>query len=225
MTDYDAIIVGAGHNGLTAAAVLQQAGLRTLILEQNTYSGGMAATVELIDGFRFEIAGSIRFPTASKINSELGLDTLPVIENEIMSVNIGENGEEPMVFHHDPMKMMTEMTEKHGMEAVLGMAQLYGWATGPRKALGRFDALEPPKTIDEMYACAADENERQAIHDMLFGSAMDVIDRYVPDKERHAVIRGMLAFLAVNSTYRGPYTPVAQRVWRSPWPCPRRAAR
>jgi hypothetical protein len=58
----------------------------------------MAATVELIDGFRFEIAGSIRFPTASKINSELGLDTLPVIENEIMSVNIGENGEEPMVF-------------------------------------------------------------------------------------------------------------------------------
>jgi phytoene dehydrogenase-like protein len=58
-----------------------------------------------------------------------------------------------------------------------------------------------------MYACAADENERQAIHDMLFGSAMDVIDRYVPDKERHAVIRGMLAFLAVNSTYRGPYTP------------------
>ncbi|MDC9008391.1 hypothetical protein, partial [Mycobacterium marinum] len=30
MTDYDAIVVGAGHNGLTAAAVLQRAGLRTL---------------------------------------------------------------------------------------------------------------------------------------------------------------------------------------------------
>nr|WP_259593061.1 hypothetical protein [Mycobacterium shottsii] len=27
MTDYDAIVVGAGHNGLTAAAVLQRAGL------------------------------------------------------------------------------------------------------------------------------------------------------------------------------------------------------
>jgi phytoene dehydrogenase-like protein len=36
---------------------------------------------------------------------------------------------------------------------------------------------------------------------------MDVIDRYLPDKEKHAVMRGMLAFLAVNSTYRGPYTP------------------
>ena len=58
-----------------------------------------------------------------------------------------------------------------------------------------------------MYACAANEAERRAIHDMLFGSAMDVIDRYLPDKTKHAVLRGMLAFLAINSTYRGPYTP------------------
>ena len=47
-TDYDAIVVGAGHNGLTAAAILQRAGLRTVCLEANTYAGGMAATVELI---------------------------------------------------------------------------------------------------------------------------------------------------------------------------------
>jgi phytoene dehydrogenase-like protein len=58
-----------------------------------------------------------------------------------------------------------------------------------------------------MYACAANEAERRAIHEMLFGSAMDVIDRFLPDKDKHAVMRGMLAFLAVNSTYRGPYTP------------------
>ena len=183
MTDYDAIIVGAGHNGLTAAVVLQRAGLRTLCLEGNTYSGGMAATVELIDGFKYEIAGSVRFPTAPKINSELGLDSLPTIENEIMSVNIGEHGEEAMIFHNDPMAMMTHLSEKHGMDAVMGMAELYAWSTGPRKALGRFDALALPKTIDEMYACAADANERRAIHEMLFGSAMDVVDRFVPDRE------------------------------------------
>jgi phytoene dehydrogenase-like protein len=66
---------------------------------------------------------------------------------------------------------------------------------------------KPPKTLDEMYACATNEAERRAIHEMLFGSAMDVIERFLPDKEKHAVMRGMLAFLAVNSTYRGPYTP------------------
>jgi hypothetical protein len=58
-----------------------------------------------------------------------------------------------------------------------------------------------------MYACAANEAERTAIHDVIFGSAMDAIDRYLPDKHKHAVLSSMLAFLAINSTYRGPYTP------------------
>src|ERR1700755_2659851 len=112
-----------------------------------------------------------------------------------------------MVFYRDPIQLMTHLGEKHGFEAVTGMAELIGWSQGPARALGRFDVRKPPKTLDEMYACATNDAERQAIHEMLFGSAMDVIDRYLPDKEKHAVMRGMLAFLAVNSTYRGPYTP------------------
>ncbi len=61
-TDFDAIVIGGGHNGLTAAAILQRGGARTLVLEKNHYTGGMASTVELFDGFRFEIAGSVLFP-------------------------------------------------------------------------------------------------------------------------------------------------------------------
>src|SRR5246127_1789817 len=91
-TDYDAIVIGAGHNGLTAAAVLQQAGLRTVCLEANTYIGGMAAPVELIDGFRYEIAGSVQFPMPSQIAKELGLDTLPTVDADVMSVNLGDEG-------------------------------------------------------------------------------------------------------------------------------------
>ncbi len=207
MNDYDAIVVGAGHNGLTAAALLQQAGMRTVCLEANTYPGGMAATVELIDGFRYEIAGSVQFPMPPQIAKELGLDTLPTVESEVMSVNLGDDGDEAMIFYRDPMQFMTHLTEKHGFDAVAGMAGLIGWSQGPSKALGRFDVRTPPKTIDEMYACAANEDERAAIHDVLFGTAMDAIDRFLPDRQKHAVMRGMLAFLAINSTYRGPYTP------------------
>jgi cation diffusion facilitator CzcD-associated flavoprotein CzcO len=47
MTDYDAIVIGAGHNGLTAAVLLQKAGLRTVCLDPKLYAGGMASTVEL----------------------------------------------------------------------------------------------------------------------------------------------------------------------------------
>src|SRR6202522_207617 len=207
MTDYDAIVVGAGHNGLTAAAILQRAGLPPLCLEANTYAGGMAATVELIDGFRYEIAGSVQFPTASQITKELAPGPLPTVDAEVMSVNIGEHGEEPMVFYRDPIQLMTHLGEKHVFDAVTGMAELIGWSRGPARALGRFDVRKPPKTLDQMYACATNDAERRAIHEMLFGSGMDVIDRFLPDKEKHAVMRGMLAFLAVNSTYRGPYTP------------------
>jgi phytoene dehydrogenase-like protein len=207
MSDYDAIVVGAGHNGLTAAAVLQRAGLRTLCLEANTYSGGMAATVELIDGFRYEIAGSVQFPTAREITEDLGLDTLATVDAEVMSVNIGESGEEPMIFYRDALQLMNHLADKHGADAVTGMAELIAWSRGPSRALGRFEVRTPPKTLDQMYACATNEAERRAIHEMLFGSAMDAIDRYLPDKDKHAILRGMLAFLAVNSTYRGPYTP------------------
>ena len=66
MADFDAIVVGAGHNGLTAAALLQKAGLRTLCLDSKLYAGGMASTVELFDGFKFEIAGSVQIPTVGR---------------------------------------------------------------------------------------------------------------------------------------------------------------
>lgn len=200
---------GAGHNGLTAAVILQRQGLRTVVLEQNTYSGGMAATVELIDGFRYEIAGSVQFPTAPEVANALELHTIPQVHAEVQSVNLGEaGGEEPMILYSDPMKYMTHLSEKHGADSVLGMAKMLEWTTGPSRALGRFEARTPPKTLDEMYACATNESERRAIHEMLFGSAMDVIDRNFPDKVKYATIRGgMLAFLAINSTYRGPFTP------------------
>src|SRR3546814_8546962 len=58
-----------------------------------------------------------------------------------------------------------------------------------------------------MYACAHNEFERSAITDMLFGSVTDVLDRYLPDREKHGALRGMLSLLAVNTTYRGPATP------------------
>lgn len=50
---YDAIIIGAGHNGLVTAANLARAGLRVLILERRNSVGGIAVTEELIPGFRF----------------------------------------------------------------------------------------------------------------------------------------------------------------------------
>jgi len=207
MVDYDAIVVGAGHNGLTSATLLQRDGLRTLCLDAKLYAGGMASTVELFDGYRFEIAGSVQIPTSATVSRELGLDELPTVELDVMSVSLRGVGDEPVVYFTDPMKLLTHLNDAHGAEAVNGMAGLMAWCQAPTRALGRFEAGLPPKSIDEMYACATNEFERSTITDLLFASVTDVLDRYLPDREKHGALRGMLSLLAVNTTYRGPETP------------------
>jgi phytoene dehydrogenase-like protein len=49
---FDAIVVGAGHNGLTAAAYLARAGLSTLVLERREIVGGCCVTEEIAPGCR-----------------------------------------------------------------------------------------------------------------------------------------------------------------------------
>ncbi|MFO0825879.1 MAG: NAD(P)/FAD-dependent oxidoreductase [Gemmataceae bacterium] len=61
--NYDAIIIGAGHNGLVTAAYLAKAGYRVLVLERREILGGCCITEELWPGFKVS--------TASYVNSLL----------------------------------------------------------------------------------------------------------------------------------------------------------
>jgi phytoene dehydrogenase-like protein len=205
MDDYDAIVIGAGHNGLTAGAVMARGGLRVLCLEKNHFSGGMASTTDLIRGYRFEIAGSVQFPVPNEIYAELGFDACPIFEPEVRSGSISDAGSPPMLFHTDPDRLVEHLSDLLGLEAMLGLGEIMAWAEAPSRALGRFEVRCPPRTVDEMFAVARSEAEREAIRTMLFGSVMDVVDRYLPDRVAHAQVRGLLAFLAVNSTFRGPF--------------------
>jgi len=49
---YDAIVIGAGHNGLTAASYLAKSGLKTLIVERREIVGGCCVTEEIAPGCR-----------------------------------------------------------------------------------------------------------------------------------------------------------------------------
>jgi phytoene dehydrogenase-like protein len=207
MTDYDAIVIGAGHNGLTAAAVMARGGMRVLCLEKNHFIGGMASTTELIRGYRFELAGSIQFPVPNEIFEDLDLASCPIYEPEVQSASVGEGDGPPILLYSDPERLLAHLGETLGMEAVLGMAEVAAWAEAPARAIGRFDVRRPPKSLDEMWASAANEAEREALRVAMFGSVMDVIDRYLPDRSAHAPVRSMLSFLSVNSTYRGPASP------------------
>jgi len=204
--DYDAIVVGAGHNGLTASAIMARGGMRVLCLEKNHFIGGMATTTELARGYRFELAGSIQFPVPTEIFDDLGFASCPIYEPEVQSASIGAAGEPPILLYSDPTRLLDHLNDALGIEAVLGMAEVAAWAEAPARAIGRFDVRKPPKSLDEMWAGATTEKERLAIRTALFGSVMDVVDQFLPDRQKHAQVRSMLAFLSVNSTFRGPYS-------------------
>ena len=57
--NYDAIIIGGGHNGLTAAAYLSKAGKKVLVLERRHVLGGAAVTEEVFPGFKFSVCSYV----------------------------------------------------------------------------------------------------------------------------------------------------------------------
>jgi phytoene dehydrogenase-like protein len=70
---YDAIVVGAGHNGLTAAAYLARAGLSVLVLERREIVGGCCVTEEIAPGCRVSTTSYIASMLRPEVISELRL--------------------------------------------------------------------------------------------------------------------------------------------------------
>src|SRR5262244_593649 len=83
---YDAVVIGAGHNGLTCACYLARAGLKVIVLEQYHTVGGMTITEEeTLPGFWSDIhASGYQLANLSPVPHELGLlDRYELIEPEI----------------------------------------------------------------------------------------------------------------------------------------------
>src|SRR5215813_2621408 len=56
---YDAIVIGAGHNGLVTAAYLAKAGWKVLVLERRPVVGGACVTEEVFPGFKVSTAAYV----------------------------------------------------------------------------------------------------------------------------------------------------------------------
>ena len=80
---YDAIVIGGGHNGLTCAAYLARAGRKVLVLERRHVLGGAAVTEEVFPGFKFSVASYVVSLLRPEIIRDLdlprhGMELLPL---------------------------------------------------------------------------------------------------------------------------------------------------
>lgn len=206
---WDALIIGAGHNGLATATVLAKQGHNVLVLEKNKYVGGMGGTREILKGCRNEVGASCLFPLSKEIKEYFDFENhgVELIPLPIMAVNLTGPEGRPLVFYKNPVKLALGLLKNFGFGAMLGFVRLMKFCQYPAQILDRFTARKAPRNLEDLIREAPTAAKRAQLELAFKGSAMDIIDKFFPDPVKHRELRANMAFAAVQATYKGPYTP------------------
>ncbi|HET9917450.1 MAG TPA: NAD(P)/FAD-dependent oxidoreductase [Candidatus Binatia bacterium] len=156
MSNYDAIVIGAGHNGLVTAAYLAKAGKKVLVLERRDIIGGIAATEEICSGFKFATCAHLASSFAGEISADLelkkhGLELLP-LDPLLFAPSLSGA---PLVIARDPTKAaeaISRHAKKDGsnyaafcarLKTLAGFLRaLYGLTLPDKASPGEFNPLE-----------------------------------------------------------------------------------
>lgn len=206
--EFDAIIIGAGHNGLATATVLGRNGQRVLVLEKNNYVGGMGGTREILKGCQNEVGASCLFPLSKEIKDYFDFEAngVELIPLPVMAVNLTAPDGRPLIFYKNPLKLAFNLLRDFGFSAMLGFVRLMKFCQYPAQVLDRFTARKAPRNLEDLIREAPTAEKREQLELAFKGSAMDIIDKFFPDKVKHRELRANMAFAAVQATYKGPYT-------------------
>jgi phytoene dehydrogenase-like protein len=209
MADYDAIVVGAGHNGLTAASVLAKNGAKVLCVEKTNWPGGMAATKELFKGFKHSVGAWALIILHEEMQRILELDKygLEVITPRTSFCTFGAPGDTPFLAYNDPAVMTEYLMTEHGPEALQGLMGLFEYLQ-VFGAVMDAERLKAPRSIEALIAGAPDARSREILTTCFYGgSAIDLIRKFFPDPEKHRCITGSMSAMAIDGTHMGPYSP------------------
>ena len=102
MHKYDAIVIGAGHNGLTNAAYLAKAGLDVVVVEKNDYIGGAAVSRELHEGWTYSSCSYVCSMMRQALYRDLDLSRHGLLlVPYLATVNFADDGRTLIAYHND----------------------------------------------------------------------------------------------------------------------------
>ena len=98
---HDAIIIGAGHNGLVTACYLAKAGIKALVLERRDIVGGGAVTEEFHPGFKCSTLDHVAGPLSPQVVNDLNLQQhgLEFIAPEVRVLSLGPDAQSLCIFN------------------------------------------------------------------------------------------------------------------------------
>ncbi|MGA0561438.1 phytoene desaturase family protein [Ancylobacter sp. VNQ12] len=210
---YDAIIIGAGHNGLVCANYLAKAGQKVLVLERRDVVGGAAVTEEIAPGFRASIFSYLMSLLHPRIIRELelkkhGLEVLPCSD---MVSPLG--GEDYILFSDNIAKSQASFAKfsKHDAEIYPEFDRYLNEAANIVRKLLWETPVDPTKRDWRTFKDGASllwrhrkiGRKMYRIVDMLTMSAYDFLREWFDDDRVMAV----LAYYASIGTFAGPKSP------------------
>src|SRR6478735_8419675 len=210
---YDAIVIGAGHNGMVNGAYLARAGLKTLILERRPNVGGAAITEELMPGFWFTTFSYALSLLRPEIIHDLELTKhgfMPLLMSSSFAPT--EDGDYLWLGqdHGENLKEIARHS-KHDADAYTQYAHDMEMVCRAIKPL--MDSAPPDlfsDDPDELMALAAlgarfRGMDKRTLHNtvrLLTGSAADFLDDYFESD----ILKGYLASSSIIGTKVGPYS-------------------
>jgi phytoene dehydrogenase-like protein len=179
-TDYDIVMVGAGHNGLVAASYLAAEGLKVLVLERLRRVGGAIATEEVFPGFHVPYCAYVCHMLHGKIIEDLelrahGFDVYPLDAWNFHPFPDGSY----LLGWHAPQKLYREIRKlsERDADALLEWVPFWDRACG---IVYRYMLTDPP-TFAQVAQEVRGTADEEVWETMLTVSMRDLVERFFED--------------------------------------------